>query len=72
MLVMTGHSLSFVFIMLVVGAVSGVISYFTPGPKQSLKSCLLWRFIMLVVSMTFFMPFILSMFGSTLYARQRG
>ena len=51
--------------MFVVGAASGVINYFTLGPKQSLESCLLWRCITLGVLMMFLVPFILSIFGST-------
>ncbi|MFT7472045.1 MAG: hypothetical protein ACI8XU_001941, partial [Kiritimatiellia bacterium] len=69
---MTGHFLSLVFIMLVVGAAGGVINYFTLGPKQSLESGLLWRCIMLGVLMTFLVPFILSIFGSTLIVDSEG
>lgn len=69
---MTGHFLSLVFIMLVVGAAGGVINYFTLGPKQSLENGLLWRCIMLGVLMTFLVPFILSIFGSTLIVDSEG
>lgn len=69
---MTGHFVSLVFIMLVVGAAGGVINYFTLGPKQSSESGLLWRCIMLGVLMTFLVPFILSIFGSTLIVDSEG
>lgn len=58
--------------MLVVGAAGGVINYFTLGPKQSLENGLLWRCIMLGVLMTFLVPFILSIFGSTLIVDSEG
>lgn len=69
---MTGHFVSLVFIMLVVGAAGGVINYFTLGSKQSEESGLLWRCIMLGVLMTFLVPFILSVFGSTLIVDSEG
>jgi hypothetical protein len=67
---MTGHFVSLVFIMLVVGA--GVINYFTLGDKQSVENGLLWRCIMLGVLMTFLVPFILSVLGSTLIVGSEG
>jgi YEATS-Like-Associating Three TM len=69
---MTGHFVSLVFIMLVVGAAGGVINYFTLGPKESSENGLLWRCIMLGVLMTFLVPFILSVFGSTLIVDSEG
>jgi len=69
---MTGHFVSLVFIMLIVGAAGGVINYFTLSPKQSVESSLLWRCIMLGVLMTFLVPFILSIFGSTLIVDSEG
>ncbi len=69
---MTGHFVSLVFIMLVVGAAGGVINYFTLGPKQSAENGLLWRCVMLGVLMTFLVPFILSVFGSTLIVDSEG
>ncbi len=69
---MTGHFVSLVFIMLVVGAAGGVINYFTLGPKQSTENGLHWRCIMLGVLMTFLVPFILSVFGSTLIVDSEG
>lgn len=69
---MTGHFVSLVFIMLVVGAAGGVINYFTLGAKQSAETGLLWRCVMLGVLMTFLVPFILSVFGSTLIVDSEG
>jgi hypothetical protein len=58
--------------MFVVGAASGVINYFTLGPKQSLESCLLRRCITLGVLMMFLVPFILSIFGGTFIEDSEG
>ena len=69
---MTGHFLSLVFIMLVVGAAGGVINYFTLSTKQAADSGLLWRCTMLGVLMTFLVPFVLSVFGSTLIVDSEG
>ena len=69
---MTGHFVSLVIIMLIVGAAGGVINYFTLGSKQPAESGLLWRCIMLGVLMTFLVPFILSVFGSTLIVDSEG
>ena len=69
---MTGHFVSLVFIMLLVGAAGGVINYFTLASKQSTEGGLLWRCIMLGVLMTFLVPFILSIFGSTLIVDSEG
>jgi len=69
---MTGHFVSLVFIMLVVGAAGGVINYFTLTPQKSADSGLHWRCIMLGVLMTFLVPFILSIFGSTLIVDSEG
>lgn len=69
---MTGHFVSLVFIMLVVGAAGGVINYFTLGTKQAADTGLLWRCTMLGILMTFLVPFILSVFGSTLIVDSEG
>jgi hypothetical protein len=42
------------------------------GSKQTIESGLLWRCIMLGVLMTFLVPFILSIFGSTLIVDSEG
>ena len=69
---MTGHFVSLVFIMLIVGAAGGVINYFTLGSKEPADKGLLWRCTMLGVLMTFLVPFILSVFGSTLIVDSEG
>tara|TARA_B110000858_G_scaffold195960_1_gene253578 strand:- start:30940 stop:31614 length:675 start_codon:yes stop_codon:yes gene_type:complete len=69
---MTGHFVSLVIIMLIVGAAGGVINYFTLGSKQPAENGFLWRCIMLGVLMTFLVPFILSIFGSTLIVDSEG
>lgn len=69
---MTGHFVSLVFIMLVVGAAGGVINFFTISQNRSSESGLIWRCITLGVLMTFLVPFILSVFGSTLIVESEG
>ncbi len=69
---MTGHFVSLVFTMLLVGAAGGVINYFTLSTRHTSDTGLLARCIMLGVLMTFLVPFVLSVFGSTLIVDSEG
>lgn len=69
---MTGHFSSLVFIMLLVGAAGGVINYYSLSTKQNLDAALLRRCVMLGVLVTFLVPFVLSVFGSTLIVDSEG
>ncbi len=69
---MTGHFTTLVFIMLLVGSAGGVINFFTLSNKPSLDYAMLWRCILLGVLVTFIVPFVLSVFGSTLIVDSEG
>ena len=69
---MTGHFSSLVIIMLLVGTAGGVINYYSFSPKQNLDTGLLRRCIMLGVLITFLVPFVLSVFNSTLIVDSEG
>lgn len=69
---MSGHFSSLVFIMLLVGAAGGVINYYTLATKQVADFTLMRRCIMLGILMTFLVPFILSLFGSSLIVDSEG
>lgn len=67
-----GHFGSLIFIMLLVGAAGGVINYYTISPKRMSDLNLLVRCIMLGIFVTFLVPFVLSVFGSTLIVDSEG
>ncbi len=67
-----GHFSSLVFIMILVGAAGGVINYYTLSTKRVSDFNLLTRFIMLGIFVTFLVPFVLSVFGSTLIVDSEG
>ena len=67
-----GHFSSLVFIMILVGAAGGVINYYTLSTKRVSDLNLLIRFIMLGIFVTFLVPFVLSVFGSTLIVDSEG
>ena len=69
---MTGHFSSLVFIMLLVGAAGGLINYYTLPTKQVSDRGILVRCIMLGILVTFLVPFMLSVFGSTLIVDSEG
>ena len=69
---MTGHFSSLVFIMLLVGAAGGIINYYTLSPKQTAESAVMRRCVMLGILVTFLVPFLLSVFGSTLIVDSEG
>ncbi|MDA1370641.1 MAG: hypothetical protein O2971_07765 [Proteobacteria bacterium] len=69
---MTGHFSSLVFIMLLVGAAGGLINYYTLPAKQVSDRGILVRCIMLGILVTFLVPFMLSIFGSTLIVDSEG
>jgi len=69
---MTGHFSSLVIIMLLVGAAGGIINYYTLSPKHTSDAALLRRCIMLGILITFLVPFVLSVFGSTLIVDSEG
>lgn len=69
---MTGHFGSLVFIMLLVGAAGGVINYYTLSTKQNLDSRMLVRCVLLGMLVTFLVPFVLSVFGSSLIVDTAG
>ena len=67
-----GHFSALVFIMILVGAAGGVINYYTLSTKRVSDLNLLIRFIMLGIFVTFLVPFVLSVFGSTLIVDSDG
>lgn len=67
-----GHFSSLVFIMILVGAAGGVINYYTLSTKRVSDFNLLIRFVMLGIFVTFLVPFVLSVFGSTLIVDSEG
>lgn len=67
-----GHFSSLVFIMIMVGAAGGVINYYTLSTKRVSDLNLLIRFIMLGIFVTFLVPFVLSVFGSSLIVDSEG
>lgn len=69
---MSGHFGSLVFIMLLVGAAGGVINYYTLSSKQLQDGSVLRRCVMLGILVTFLVPFVLSVFGSTLIVDSEG
>ena len=69
---MTGHFTTLVFIMLLVGAAGGVINYYTLSAKHVTDHALLRRCVMLGILVTFLVPFLLSIFGSTLIVDSEG
>jgi len=69
---MTGHFSSLVFIMLLVGTAGGFINYYSMSTKQIADFAVLRRCIMLGILMTFLVPFILSLFGSSLIVDSEG
>ncbi|NKB31682.1 MAG: hypothetical protein GKR91_01110 [Pseudomonadales bacterium] len=67
-----GYFTSLVFIMIVVGAAGGVINYYTVSNKPLGDFSQLVRFIFLGIGVTFLVPFVLSVFGSTLIVASEG
>ncbi|MFT4888769.1 MAG: hypothetical protein ACJA2D_000525 [Pseudohongiellaceae bacterium] len=67
-----GHFTTLVSIMILVGAAGGVINYYTLSTKQLPDRSVLWRCIMIGIPVTFIVPFILSVFGSTLLVESEG
>ncbi|MEQ8956278.1 MAG: hypothetical protein RL120_19270 [Gammaproteobacteria bacterium] len=69
---MTGHFFSMVTIMILVGAAGGMINYYTLSPRQASDLSMMGRCIMLGILVTFLVPFVLSVFGSTLIVDSEG
>lgn len=67
-----GHFTTLVSIMILVGAAGGVINFYTLSNKQLPDRSVLWRCIMIGIPVTFIVPFILSVFGSTLLIESEG
>jgi uncharacterized membrane protein YcgQ (UPF0703/DUF1980 family) len=67
-----GHFSSLVFIMILAGTAGGVINYYTLSTKRASDFNLLIRFVMLGIFVTFLVPFVLSVFGSTLIVDSEG
>ena len=67
-----GHFSSLVFIMILVGIAGGVINYYTINNRRSADINLLIRFVMLGIFVTFLVPFVLSVFGSSLIVDSEG
>jgi len=61
-----------VFIMILVGAAGGVINYYTVSARRNADFNLLIRFVMLGIFVTFLVPFVLSVFGSSLIVESEG
>ncbi len=69
---MTGHFITMVFLMILVGVAGGVINYYTLSPKLVGDRRLLVRCVFLGAGVTFLVPFVLSVFGSTLIVDSEG
>ena len=69
---MTGHFYSLLTIMLLVGAAGGLINYYTLSPRQAADMGMMRRCVMLGILVTFLVPFVLSVFGSTLIVDSEG
>lgn len=67
-----GHFTALVFIMIFVGAAGGVINYYTAAARRQGDSNLLIRFCLMGIFVTFLVPFILSVFGSSLIVESEG
>lgn len=67
-----GHFTALVFIMILVGAAGGVINYYTVSARRQADINLLIRFSLMGVFVTFLVPFILNVFGSTLIVDSEG
>jgi len=61
-----------VFTMILVGAAGGVINYYTLPPKLVGDRGLLARYVVLGAGVTFLVPFLLSLFGSSLIIDSEG
>lgn len=66
------HFYSLVFIMILVGTAGGFINYYTISPKRIANLNLLVRCVMLGILVTFLVPFVLDIFGSTLIVDSEG
>ena len=69
---MNAHFTSLVIIMLLVGAAGGVVNFYTQPIKAQSNTALLRRFVILGVAITFLVPFILDLLGSTLIVDSEG
>lgn len=69
---MNAHFTSLVIIMVLVGAAGGVVNFYTQPGRSLTNTSLLKRFVVLGVGVTFLVPFILDLFGSTLIIDSEG
>ncbi|MCI5105739.1 MAG: hypothetical protein MRY76_03400, partial [Pseudomonadales bacterium] len=67
-----GHFTALVFIMILVGAAGGMINYYTVTARRQADRHLLIRFCLMGIFVTFLVPFILSVFGSSLIVDSEG
>ena len=67
-----GYFTSLVFIMILVGAAGGAINYYTVSSKPLSDVSQLFRFMLLGIFVTFLVPFVLDIFGSTLIVDSEG
>ena len=61
-----GYFTSLIFIMILVGAAGGVINFYTVGNRRQADIAVLIRYCLLGIFVTFLVPFVLNIFGSTL------
>lgn len=66
------HFITLVSIMILVGAAGGVINFYTLSTKQLPDRSILWRCVMIGIPITFIVPFVLNVFGSTLLVESEG
>ncbi|MAC68936.1 MAG: hypothetical protein CMP84_01775 [Gammaproteobacteria bacterium] len=66
------HFILLLFIMVLVGAAGGVVNYYTVATRRASDTFMLVRFMMLGIFVTFLVPFVLSVFGSTLIEETAG
>lgn len=69
---MTTHFTSLVLIMCIVGAAGGMVNYYTQAANQNSDLAMLKRCIVLGITMTFLVPFILNLAGSALIVESEG
>ncbi|MEQ8408072.1 MAG: hypothetical protein RKH07_07340 [Gammaproteobacteria bacterium] len=67
-----GYFTSLIFIMILVGAAGGVINFYTVGNRRQADIAVLIRYCLLGIFVTFLVPFVLNIFGSTLIVDSEG
>lgn len=69
---MNAHFFSLVFVMLLVGAAGGLVNHYTQPVRALAGNATMKRYVVSGVVVTFLVPFILDVFGSTLIIDSQG